>query len=94
MHNISMHWRNLSTVGEDFTDLPLADTRVINLLLGHDGVFRSLLQQVLAIERPEFESRNHSLTKDVIHLRRELVSEQVCCLIVHSLVILHSSVAT
>jgi len=94
MHDALMHWWNLWTSGEDFTDLPLADTHVINMSLDHDGVFQSLLRQVLAIERPEFESRNHSLTRDVIRLRRELAYEQVHCVLLHSLVILRVSVAT
>jgi len=67
------------SLGEGFTDLPLADTRVIDISLGHDGVCQSLLRQVLAIERPEFESRNYSLIKDVIYLRREIAHEQVQC---------------
>jgi len=65
------------TLGEDFTDLPLVNMRVVDMSLDRDGVCQSLLQHLLAIERPEFESRNHSLTKDVLRLHRELAHEQV-----------------
>jgi len=67
----------VSTAGKGFTDLPLADTRVVDISLGHDGVCQSLLQQVLAVERPELESQKRSLNNDVIRLRRELTREQV-----------------
>ena len=49
--------------------------------LGHDGICQSLVRQVLAVERPEFESRKLSLNKDVVHLCRELTRDQVQCLI-------------
>ena len=71
------------TLGEGFTDLPLADMRVIDMSLGRDGVCQRLQQQVLAIERPELESRKHALNKDVLQLRLELKHQQVHCLIVH-----------
>ena len=65
-------------------DLPLASTHVVDMSLGHDGVYESLLQQVLAVERPELESRKHSLNKDVVRLCGALTDEQVQSLILHS----------
>jgi len=64
-------------VAEGVTDLPLADTRVVDMSLGHDGICQSLLRHVLAIEQPEFESQKQSLNNDVAHLRREIAHEQV-----------------
>jgi len=69
----------VTDLGEEFVDLPLADMRVIDMSLGPDGLSQSLLRQILAVERSEFESRNHSLAKDISHLRRELAHEQVPC---------------
>jgi len=67
-------------LGEGFLDLPFADMRVIDMSLGDDGVGQNLLRQILAIERPELESRNQSLAKDISHLHCRLVHEQVRCL--------------
>ena len=64
-------------VGEGFVELPIANMRVIDMSLGRDGVQQSLLRQVLAIERPEYESQKQSLSSDIIHLRREVTREQV-----------------
>ena len=64
-------------VGEGFTDLPIDNTRVIDMSLGHDAVRHNLLQQVLAIELPEFDSQKLSKSKDVVRLRRELTLQQV-----------------
>jgi len=72
------------TVGKGFVDLPLVDTRVVDMSLCCNGICQSLLQQVLAIERPEFESQKQSSSKDVIRLRHELTCEQVHCSILNS----------
>jgi len=64
-------------VGEGFAELPLANTRLIDISLGHDGHCQNLLHQVLAIERPEYHSQKQSLNSDVVHLRREIAREQV-----------------
>jgi len=64
-------------VGKGFTELPLAHTRVIDMSLGRDGVSESLLRQVLAIERPEYESQKQTLNNDVVRLRHRIAREQV-----------------
>jgi len=76
-------------VGEGVVDLPLADTRVIDMSLGHDGICQSLLRHVLAIERPEYKSQKQSLTNDVVHLRHEIRREQVRHLFFYSVIDCH-----
>lgn len=83
MQSTWMQWWN-NDVGKGFADLPLVNARVVDISLGRDGIYQSLLQQVLAIERPEFESQKQSCSKDVIQLRRELASKQVQCSILNS----------
>jgi len=65
------------TAGEGFTEMPLADMRVIDTSLSGDGLCQRLLQQVLSIERPELESRKQSLNSDVLRLQREVQRQQV-----------------
>jgi len=66
------------TAGEGFTELPLADMRVVDMSLSGDGLCQRLLQQVLSIERRELESRKQSLNSDVLRLQREVQRQQVC----------------
>ena len=65
------------SAGEGFVDLPLVDTRVVNLSLDHDGICQSLLQQILAVERPEFQRQKLNLNRDAVHLLKKIEHEKV-----------------
>jgi len=68
-------------LGQGFKDFLLADIQLVDMSLGHDGIRQSLLWQVLAIERPEFQSQNLSFNKDVVCVHCKLTREQVQYLI-------------
>ena len=59
------------------SDLPVEKTCVIDMATSQEGVIDKLMDEIMAVERPEFEGQKKSIESDLLHHQHELNREHV-----------------